>query len=162
MESRKRNTFWRIRSLQKVKVKLSLCFNWEPRHEGVLGVEYSSTHSLASALDGGEWSAPRLNRFTTRERAPSTHWIGSWVGTEPVWTWWWRGTDPLPAGTRTPDHPTRSLAYTDWAITALEITTYANSKISIYNVPGNEAAKTLTTPTSATYGNRQTYAFWCY
>jgi hypothetical protein len=38
----------------KVKVKLSLCFNWAPRHEGVLGEwRYSFTHSLTSALDGG-------------------------------------------------------------------------------------------------------------
>jgi len=30
----------------KVKVKLSLCFNWAPRHEGVLGEwKYSSKHS---------------------------------------------------------------------------------------------------------------------
>jgi hypothetical protein len=41
---------------------------------------YSSTHSLASALDGVEWSASRPGRFTPRERAPSTHWIESWVG----------------------------------------------------------------------------------
>jgi hypothetical protein len=27
---------------------------------------------LASALDGGEWSASRLCRFTLRERAPVT------------------------------------------------------------------------------------------
>jgi hypothetical protein len=59
----------------KVKVKLSLCFNWAPRYEGVLGEwRYSSTHSLTSALDGGEWSASRLGRFTPRERAPGTHW----------------------------------------------------------------------------------------
>jgi hypothetical protein len=36
---------------------------------------YSSTHSLISALDGGEWSASRPGRFTPRERAPGTHWI---------------------------------------------------------------------------------------
>jgi hypothetical protein len=41
---------------------------------------YSSTHSLTSALDGGEWSASRPGRFTTRERDPGTHWIGGWVG----------------------------------------------------------------------------------
>jgi hypothetical protein len=41
---------------------------------------YSSTHSLTSALDGGEWSASRTGRFTPRERAPGTHWIGGWVG----------------------------------------------------------------------------------
>jgi hypothetical protein len=40
---------------------------------------YSSTHSLTSALDGDEWSASRLGRFTPRERAPGTHWIGGWV-----------------------------------------------------------------------------------
>jgi hypothetical protein len=42
----------------KVKVKLFQCSPWAPRHEGVLGEwRYSSTHSLTSALDGGEWSA---------------------------------------------------------------------------------------------------------
>jgi hypothetical protein len=35
---------------------------------------------LTSALDGGEWSASRPCRFTHRERAPRTHWIGGWVG----------------------------------------------------------------------------------
>jgi hypothetical protein len=41
---------------------------------------YSSTHSLTSALDGGEWSASRPYHFTSRERAPSIHWIGVSVG----------------------------------------------------------------------------------
>jgi hypothetical protein len=41
---------------------------------------YSSTPSLTSTLDGGEWSASRTGRFTLRERAPGTHWIGGWVG----------------------------------------------------------------------------------
>jgi hypothetical protein len=41
---------------------------------------YSSTHSVTSAIDGGEWSASRPGRFTHRERAPGTHWIGGWVG----------------------------------------------------------------------------------
>jgi len=40
---------------------------------------YSSTHSLTSALDGGEWSALRTGRFIPGERAPGTHWIGGWV-----------------------------------------------------------------------------------
>jgi len=35
---------------------------------------------LTSTLDGGEWSASRPGRFTLRERAPGTHWIGGWVG----------------------------------------------------------------------------------
>jgi hypothetical protein len=41
---------------------------------------YSSKHSLTSALDGAEWSASRRSRFTSRERALFTHWIGGWVG----------------------------------------------------------------------------------
>jgi hypothetical protein len=41
---------------------------------------YSSTHSLTSTLDGGEWSDSRADRFTPRERTPGTHLIGDWVG----------------------------------------------------------------------------------
>jgi hypothetical protein len=41
-------------------------------------------HSLTSALDGGEWSTSRPGRFTPRERAPGTHWIGGWVGPRAV------------------------------------------------------------------------------
>jgi hypothetical protein len=39
---------------------------------------------LTSALDGGEWSASRPGRFTPRERAPGTHWIGGRVGSRAV------------------------------------------------------------------------------
>jgi len=35
---------------------------------------------LTSTLEGDEWSASCLGRFTTREKAPGTHWIGGWVG----------------------------------------------------------------------------------
>jgi hypothetical protein len=45
---------------------------------------YNSTHSLTSALDGGEWSASRPGRFTPRERPLGTHWIGGWVGPRAV------------------------------------------------------------------------------
>jgi hypothetical protein len=41
-------------------------------------------HSLTSALDGSEWSASRPGRFTPRERAPGTYWIGGWVGPKVV------------------------------------------------------------------------------
>jgi hypothetical protein len=41
-------------------------------------------HSLTSVLDGGELSASRPGRFTQRERAPGTHWIGGWVGPRAV------------------------------------------------------------------------------
>jgi hypothetical protein len=63
----------------KVKVvhhAMKACWEWR----------YSSTHSLTSALDIGEWSVSRPGRFTPRERSPDTHWIGCWVGPEPVWT----------------------------------------------------------------------------
>jgi hypothetical protein len=41
-------------------------------------------HSLNSALDGSEWLASRPRRFTPRERAAGTHWIGGWVGRRAV------------------------------------------------------------------------------
>jgi hypothetical protein len=41
---------------------------------------YSSTHPLTSVLGGSERSASRPGRFTSRERAPVTHWVGGWVG----------------------------------------------------------------------------------
>jgi len=37
---------------------------------------------LTSALDEGEWSTSRPGRFTTRETAPGTRWIGDYVGRE--------------------------------------------------------------------------------
>jgi hypothetical protein len=45
---------------------------------------YSSTHSLTSQLDGGEWSASRPGRFISRERAPGINWIGGWMGPRAV------------------------------------------------------------------------------
>jgi hypothetical protein len=59
----------------------SCAFNWAPRHEGVLRQwRYGSTHSLASEPDRGEWSVSCPGRFTPKERATGTHWIGGWVG----------------------------------------------------------------------------------
>jgi hypothetical protein len=56
-------------------------FYWAPRHGGVLGEwRHSSTHSLTSALDGGEWSASCHGCFTPNERDHCTHWIGGSVG----------------------------------------------------------------------------------
>jgi hypothetical protein len=45
---------------------------------------YSSTHSLTSALDGGEWSGLHPGRFSPRERAPGTYSIGGWMGPRAV------------------------------------------------------------------------------
>jgi hypothetical protein len=44
--------------------------NEAPHHEGGGQWRYSSTHSLTSALDGGEWSASHPGRFTPKEAAP--------------------------------------------------------------------------------------------
>jgi hypothetical protein len=107
----------------KVKVMLFLCFNWAPRHEGVFGEwKYSSTHSLTSALDGSEWSASRPGRFTPRETAPGTHWIGGWVGPRAVLDAVVKRKIPSPRREPNPGTPiVQPVAqrYTDWAITAL-------------------------------------------
>jgi hypothetical protein len=62
-----------------IKVKLSLCLTKHHAMKTYWGVEVQ-LHALTSALDGGEWLASRPGRFTPRERAPGTHWIGGWVG----------------------------------------------------------------------------------
>jgi hypothetical protein len=52
---------------------------------------------LASALDGGEWSALRLDRFIPGKRAPpvlNVQWAG-WAP-EPVWTLWSKEKNLLP------------------------------------------------------------------
>jgi hypothetical protein len=74
---------------------------------------YSSTHSWTSALDGGEWSASCPGRFTPRERAPGTHWIGVWVGSSAVLNEVVKRKIPSPRpGTKlwNPNHPVRSPA----------------------------------------------------
>jgi hypothetical protein len=55
----------------EVKVKLSLCFNWALRHEGVVGEWKYLLHAfLRAGLDGGEWSASRPGHFTPQEKSP--------------------------------------------------------------------------------------------
>jgi len=39
---------------------------------------------MTPAVDGGEWSASRLCRFTPKERASGTHLVGGWVGPRAV------------------------------------------------------------------------------
>jgi hypothetical protein len=89
---------------------------------------YNSTHSLTTALVGGEWSASRPGRFTPRERTPGNHWIGGWVGPR-------AGLDavvnriPSPRRQSNPRIPiVQPVAqrYTDWAITALSFFHYPN------------------------------------
>jgi hypothetical protein len=42
---------------------------------GVVEIQLHAT----SALDGGDWLASRPGRFTPRERAPDSRWIGGWM-----------------------------------------------------------------------------------
>jgi hypothetical protein len=82
--SRSNNTVYSTVCAVRTAIQ-SLCLSCAPRHEGVLGEwRYSATHSLISALDGGEWSASRPGRFTPKERHIGTHWIGGWVGSRAV------------------------------------------------------------------------------
>jgi hypothetical protein len=67
----------------KVEVKSSQCFlsyfSMTPwRRTG--GVEVHLHAFLTLALDGDQLLASRFGRFTPKERAPGTHWIGGWVG----------------------------------------------------------------------------------
>jgi hypothetical protein len=51
------------------------------------GVKVQLRAFLTSALDDAdEWLASFPGRFALGERAASTHWIGSWLVSEPVWT----------------------------------------------------------------------------
>jgi hypothetical protein len=58
---------------RKIPSKVVPVLNYAPRHKGLLGEwRYSSTHSLTSALDGGEWSA-------SRPGPPSSAEVKEWV-----------------------------------------------------------------------------------
>jgi hypothetical protein len=63
------------RNIYKKKVKLTK--NYAIKTYG--GDDVQSHVFLTSVIVGGEWSASRPDRFIPRERAPGTHWIGSWV-----------------------------------------------------------------------------------
>jgi hypothetical protein len=94
---------------------------------------YSSTHSLTSALDRGEWSASRPGRFTPRERAPGTHWIRGWVGPRAVLDTVVKRKIPSPRWESNPRIPiVQPIAqrYTDWAVTALVIFVWSCNKIA--------------------------------
>jgi hypothetical protein len=75
-------------------------------HEGVLGEwRYSFTYSFTSALDGGESWVSRSGRFTPRERAPGTHWIGGWVDSRAVLDAVVKGKIPSPRRESNPRTP---------------------------------------------------------
>jgi hypothetical protein len=97
---------------------------------------YSSMHSLTSALDGGEWSASRPGRFTTREIAPGTHWIGIWVGPRAVLDTVVKRKIPSPRRESNPFHQTVQPIvnhYTDWEIINCKVALMLmHHKIKVY------------------------------
>jgi hypothetical protein len=44
--------------------------------KGYYGSGGIALRNLTSVLDGSEWSASCPGRFTSREKAPVTHWVG--------------------------------------------------------------------------------------
>jgi hypothetical protein len=91
----------------KVKV-MSLCLTKHHAMKTYWEVEVYAFLTLA--LDGDEWSASRPGRFTPRERAPGTHWIGGWVGPRAILDRVMRGKISWESKSRTPNHPARSPA----------------------------------------------------
>jgi hypothetical protein len=89
----------------QVKVKLSLCLTKHHAMKTYWEWRYSSTHSLTSALDGGEWSASHPGRFIPRERAARTHSIGGWVSPKSCLDTVSKGKFPSPRRESNPDHP---------------------------------------------------------
>jgi hypothetical protein len=73
---------------------------------------------LTQTLDGGESSALLPGRLTAEERAPGTHWIGSWVGPRAGLDAVTKIRSPFPAsaGNRTPGIQSVASHYTDWAV----------------------------------------------
>jgi hypothetical protein len=80
------------------------------------GVDLQTHVFLTSALVGGEWSVSRPGRFTPGEKAPSTHWIGGWVGMEK-----WKFLSPPRLELRSSVVQSVASRYTDYGIPALEV-----------------------------------------
>jgi hypothetical protein len=89
-----------------VKIKVVPVLKQAQRYEDVLGeLKYSSTHSLTSALVGGEWSASRSGRFTLAEKALGTHSIEGWVGSRAGLDMESKRKNPSPRRESNADHP---------------------------------------------------------
>jgi hypothetical protein len=107
---------------KKVKVKLSLCLTKHHAMKTYWGSGGIAPRILTSALDGGEWSASCPACFTPRERAPATHWIGSWVDPRAVLDTVVKRKIPSPhheSNPRTLIVQPVAQCYTNWAIMAL-------------------------------------------
>jgi hypothetical protein len=95
------------------KVKLSLYLTMHHAMKAYWEWRCSFTRSFTSALDEGEWSASRPDRFTPRETALGTHWIGGWVSLRTVMDAVAKRKIPSPrreSKPKKPDSPARSPA----------------------------------------------------
>jgi hypothetical protein len=134
-----KNVFlWKLRSSQRIGKFIEVWTRVKVKYGKVVPVpnssttpwirirewRYSSTHSLTSALDGGELSASRYSRSTPKERVPGTHWIGGWVGPRAVLDTMLKRKIPIPRRESNPHHPMVQAVvsrYTKWAIPALSV-----------------------------------------
>jgi hypothetical protein len=79
-------------------------------------------HSLTSAVDGGEWSASLPGRFTHRERALGTHWVGGWVAPRADLDAMVKGKISSPLRESNPRTPiVQPIAHTDWALNEMMV-----------------------------------------
>jgi hypothetical protein len=101
---------------QTQQFKWKSCFNWAPRHEGVLWEwTYSSTHSWPRHYTQMSQLLASAALPPGKETLVSTRLEGGW-SPELVWTRWCRQKYTAPAGTRTPDHPAHSPALYQWPV----------------------------------------------
>jgi hypothetical protein len=71
---------------------------------------------LTSALDWGEWSASRPDRFNPGERAPGTHWKRGWMGYRASFDAVEKWKISFPCRLSNPAVQSVACRYTDWAI----------------------------------------------
>jgi hypothetical protein len=99
-----------------------LFFNWTPRHECVLEEwRYSSTHSWPRHYIEVSKLA---RRFTPRERAPDTYWIGSWMSPRAGLDAVVKRKIPSPYRDSNPRSPVCSPVLYHWAIPAYTVPEY--------------------------------------
>jgi hypothetical protein len=95
------------------KFSMSL-INYASRHEDAWRNAGVAPPLLTSALDVGVQSAPHPGHFTHGKRAPSTHWIGGWLGPESGLDAVQKRIISCPCQELNPGHP--ACCYTDWGI----------------------------------------------
>jgi hypothetical protein len=79
------NAYGNIRNAHKILVRKSgRITKRRSKRKGKIVLVLLTEHHAMKALDGSDWSASCCGRFTPKERAPGTHWIGGCVGPRAV------------------------------------------------------------------------------